>query len=298
MRPAAGILTGLECVANVSEGRNEQRLAKLVDACGASLLDVHTDPDHHRSVFTLGGPGPDVEAAARRLCTEAVATGDLAGHRGAHPRFGVIDVVPFVPLADASLSTPRLATAPPLCPAVTARDAFARWAGSQLAVPCFLFGPLGRAVHRTLPEVRREAFTELEPDTGPERPHPRAGACAVGARHFLVAYNLWLTGADLEAARRVALAIRGPAVRSLAFALDHGVQVSCNLVDPATVGPARVYDEVTRLAQALGADIDHAELVGLVPAAVLAAVPEERRSDLGLSAEATIEARLTRGDGA
>ncbi len=285
-------MTGLECVANVSEGRDERRLAKLVDACGPCLLDLHTDADHHRSVFTLGGSVPDVEAAARRLAAEVVATGDLALHRGAHPRFGVLDVVPFVPLESTSASSLRLAAAPPLKSAVTARDAFARWAGSQLGLPCFLFGPLGRGAHRTLPEVRRQAFTDLEPDTGPERPHPRAGACAVGARHFLVAYNLWLAGADLEVARSVAAAVRGPAVRALAFGLDRGVQVSCNLVDPVTVGPADVYDNVAALAGALGATVDRAELVGLVPDAVLANTAEDRWGELGLSAADTIEARL------
>jgi glutamate formiminotransferase / 5-formyltetrahydrofolate cyclo-ligase len=272
----------LECVVNLSEGRDTGVLGRLADACAGSLIDRHRDADHHRSVFTLAGPAAAVEASARDLARLAVALIDLAGHTGAHPRFGAIDVVPFVPLG------------PDLDPAVAARDRFAEWAGPELGLPCFLYGPRPSG-ERTLPEVRRGAFTRFPPDTGPSTPHPTAGACAVGARRVLVAYNLWLDGADGALARRVASAVRGPHVRSLGLVLGAGVQVSCNLVDPAVVGPGALYDRVAAALSGSGGRIARAELVGLVPDAVLRAEPEERWPALGLSAGATIEARLPAG---
>jgi len=270
----------LECVVNLSEGRDLDLLDRLAASCSTTLLDQHRDPDHHRSVFTLGGNASEVEASARSLATLAVSTIDLAGHEGVHPRFGAVDVVPFVPLGSADLT-----------PAVAARDRFARWAGRALGLPCFLYGPLPAGA-RTLPEVRRLAFGALSPDTGPKTPHPSAGACAVGARPVLVAYNLWLEGADSALAQRVAARIRRPAVRALGLGLPGAVQVSCNLVDPALVGPGLVYDEVSAALAGSGARVARAELVGLVPRWVLAAEPPERRAALGLSADATIEARL------
>jgi glutamate formiminotransferase len=183
----------------------------------------------------------------------------------------VVDVVPFVPLGGA-----------PLDDAVAARDRFARWAAATLDLPCFLYGP-----ERSLPEVRRTAFTTLAPDHGPDHPHPTAGACAVGARPLLVAYNLWLAEPDLTRARAIAADLRGPAVRALGLPVGDHVQVSVNLTDPLQVGPAEIYDAVAgRVAVA------RAELVGLLPDAVLRAVDPARWPQLDLGPERTIEARL------
>ena len=261
--------TQLECVVNVSEGRDDAILTALGDAAGAAVLDVHRDSHHHRAVFTLGGR--DVEAAARALAASAVAQLDLRTHTGVHPRFGVVDVVPFVPLFGASLDV-----------AVAARDAFARWAADELQVPCFLYGP-----ERSLPDVRRTAFSTRAPDVGPSLPHTTAGACAVGARPVLVAYNLWLRGSDLAAAKRIARSLRSPQVRALAFAVGADVQVSCNLIAPELVGPAAVYDRVAAMAP-----IGRAELVGLAPRSIVQAVDRARWLELDLSDERTIEARL------
>lgn len=288
----------------MSEGRDGQVVDRLAGACGTALLDTHSDPHHNRTVFTLGGPGDVVERATRTLVTAALAALDFSEHDGEHPAFGVVDVVPFVPLhraghrtsggidGDGAEPPAPLAVAPPLAPAVAARDRFARWAGSGLGLPCYRYGPLPPGGHRTLPEVRRDAGRCLPPDTGPDQPHPRGGRCAVGARHFLVAYNLWVEGGDVALARAVAAEIRGPAVRALGFDLDGHAQVSCNLVDPLTVGPARVHDEVARSLDRAGAGVARCELVGLLPAEVLAAVPAGRREALGLSPEQTVEARL------
>jgi glutamate formiminotransferase len=255
----------LESVINISEGRDAGTIDAVAAAAGSHLLDVHTDPDHHRSVLTVVG-----EDAARAVAAAAVAAIDLTGHDGVHPRIGAVDVVPFVALGDATPGDAR-----------AARDRFAAWAGDELGVPCFVYGP-----ERSLPAVRRGAWTDLAPDTGPAFPHPSAGAMAVGVRPPLVAYNLWLADADLALARRLAAELRGPAVRALGLPVGDAVQVSMNLIDPLAVGPGDVYDRVAAVAA-----IARAELVGLVPAAVLSAAPEERWSQLDLSVDRTIERR-------
>lgn len=256
----------LECVINLSEGRRPETVDLIARNAGAELLDVHLDADHHRCVITVVGEG-----AARAVTAAAVLALDLRDHAGAHPRFGVVDVVPFVPLGSSALGD-----------AIEARNDFAEWLAGELGVPCFLYGP-----ERALPEVRRRAFVDLVPDVGPTEPHPTAGATAVGARPLLVAYNVWLAEPDLGRAKAIASELRGPAVRALGLAVGQQVQVSMNLIDPFTIGPAEVYDAV-----ASRAAVDHAELVGLVPGALLDRTPTARWRDLDLGLERTIEARL------
>jgi glutamate formiminotransferase len=263
----------LECVVNVSEGRDRPALDALIRTAGRHVLDVHTDAGHNRSVLTLASRDAGaLEEAVRALAREAVDRLDLRRHQGAHPRFGVLDVVPFVPLTGSVMAE-----------AVGARDRFARWAGEVLRLPCFLYGP-----ERDLPTVRREAFVTLAPDTGPAGPHASAGACAVGARPLMLAWNLWLADRDRRAAGRVAAALRGPGVRALAFELPDGVQLSFNLVDPLRVDPATVLDA----ASAAGARVARAELVGLAPAALLERTEPGRWAELDLDPGRTIEARL------
>jgi glutamate formiminotransferase len=216
-------------------------------------------------------------AAVQRLARAAVSELSLAGHEGAHPRIGVLDVVPWVDLDDP--------WAPWTVRSLDARDAFARWAGDELGVPVFVYGP-----ERTLPEIRRSAFGALRPDHGPPAPHPTAGAVAVGARGVLVAYNLWLADADLAHARSVAAAVRRPGLRTLGLAVGARTQVSCNLTEPARLGPADAYDLVAARAAVAGA-----ELVGLLPGAVLGAIPPARWEALEVAPDRTIEHRLAAG---
>ena len=256
----------LECVVNVSEGRRPELLDRLAGRAGVDLLDLHTDPYHHRSVFTLAGT-----VAARQLTELAVRDLDLRSHQGVHPRLGVVDVVPFVPLQGSTMAE-----------ALTERDAFAQWAATHLRVPCFLYGP-----ERSLPEVRRRAWSELDPDVGPSEPHPTAGAICVGARPVLVAYNVYLAGADIQTANRVASLIRGPHLRALGLAVGNRVQVSMNLIEPAIIGPAQAYDAVAR-----HAPIEQAELVGLITESVLQSVAPRRWHELDLDADRTVESRM------
>jgi glutamate formiminotransferase len=182
---------------------------------------------------------------------------------------------------------------------VVLRDDFARWLGATLGVPSFLYGPLAGGRTRTLPDIRRHAFAtdgseggRLVPDEGPAQADPRTGATAVGARRVLVAYNVWVS--PVEVAARVAPLVRGPHVRALGLAVGDRAQVSCNLVEPALLGPARLYDEVVALVTEAGGAVEGAELVGLVPETVLNAVPRSRWAELGLSDEATVESGLAR----
>lgn len=243
------------CPLNVSEGRSPAVIDALAAAAGGALLDLHTDAFHHRSVLWLAG-----EDAPRRVTAAAVRLIDLRRHQGVHPRLGAVDVVPFV-------GDPEAATA--------ARDGFADWVRRALGVPALVYGDGAP----TLPEVRRLR--------GRTAAHPTAGAVAVGARRPLVAYNVWLAEPDLALARRVAAAVRSPAVRALGLPVGDRVQVSMNLVDPARLGPGAAFDAVAARAPVAGA-----ELVGLLPEAVLLAEPEERWPLLGLGPDRTVEARL------
>jgi len=264
----------LECVVNISEGRDASRLRTLGDLAGTSLLDLHADPDHNRCVLTLSGGDDSLAEAVRAVTRWAVGELDLNAHVGVHPRLGVVDVVPWVDLDDPwESATPR---------SLAARDGFARWAADELDLPCFCYGP-----DRSLPDLRRLAWRSVTPDHGPAQPHPTAGAVAVGARGVMIAYNLWLADDRLATARSLAGAIRRPGLRTLGLATSRGVQVSCNLTDPAHLGPDQAYDLV-----AGGAQVAWAELVGLLPRAVLDRIAPGRWQELGLSPAETIEARL------
>jgi glutamate formiminotransferase len=258
----------LECVVNISEGRRPGVVAAVAAAAGPDVLDVHTDPDHNRSVLTLVG-----ESAPRAVAREAVARLDLRTHEGVHPRLGVVDVVPFVPLGGATMAD-----------AVAARDRFLAWLAGELGIPGFAYGGPGG---RTLPEVRARAFRDLGPDTGPARPHPTAGAVAVGAREVLVAWNVWLAEPDVTNAKRIAREIRGPHLRALGLPVAGGAQVSMNLVAPDVIGPAEAWDLVAERAE-----VDRAELVGLVPRSTLARIDRARWEQLDLAEDRTIEHRL------
>ncbi|MFM7257665.1 MAG: glutamate formiminotransferase [Acidimicrobiaceae bacterium] len=253
----------LECVINISEGRRLDAIEKIRSQIGHDVLDIHSDYHHHRSVFTLATTN-----AARQLAELSAAQFDLRQHVGVHPRIGIIDVVPFVPLENSTIEQ-----------AVQARNEFAEFAASELKIPSFVYGP-----ERDLPEIRKRAFIDLIPDFGPHQAHPTAGAICVGARQVLVAYNIWLKNSTIEDGRRIAREIRSPQVRTLGLQLGSEIQVSMNLISPDEAGPDFVFDEVAKRA-----DISRAELVGLVPARVLTQISKSRWGELDLSKEKTIE---------
>lgn len=256
----------LECVVNISEGRDELVLRELALAVGHDLLDIHSDPDHNRSVFTMVG-----EDAPRRLAEAAVSMMTIANHDGVHPRIGMIDVVPFVPLKNSTMTD-----------AIQARNDFAHWASKELSIPCFFYGP-----ERTLPSIRKDAWARLMPDTGETGPHDTAGAMCVGAREFLVAYNVWLDGVDLQETKRIASQVRTAEIRTLGLQVGRLTQVSMNLVAPEIAGPQEAVASVLQHTA-----IHHTELVGLVPEYVLRRIPKDEWEALDLSEDRTIEWRL------
>jgi len=278
---------------NVSEGRDHEILRALADACGDSLVDLHADADHHRSVFTLAGPGArDAEVAARRLGAAVAAHLSIVDHEGVHPRFGALDVVPFVALGG---------TASEIQIATLAARGFARWWSEVHGVPVFLYDAADPSA-RDLPHARLHAFRSRAPDFGPPAPHPTLGATAVGARRPLAALNLLLVTPDIVVARQIARACRErdgglPGVRALAFELasEGRAQVSLNIVDLGRTSVEDACLHVRELARAAGTDVAAVELVGLLPRADLDRCSDEFLAWSGLDADVAVEARIGRG---
>ena len=278
----SGVL--VESVPNYSEGRRPDVVDRLAAAVtgidGAYLLDRTSDPSHNRSVLTLAGDSTAVEAALEATLEVAIETIDMETHTGEHPRIGAVDVIPFVPLGSTTLDD---------CIAL-ARTFGARVA-DRFRLPVYLYArAAGRPDRVRLADVRRGGYEAVRdeigdrsrdrrPDFGPARTHPRAGAVAVGARPFLIAWNINLTTNDVEVAKRIARAVREsggglPAVQGNGFMIEEldAAQVSMNLLDFETTPMWRVFDEVARLAEAEGVGIRESELIGLAPQAAFDAV--------------------------
>lgn len=266
----------IECVPNVSEGRDLARvnaLARAVEATrGVALLHRTSDADHNRSVLTFAGSSDAVLEAALRLCEHAAALIDLNSHRGVHPRVGALDVLPFVPLGETALNA---------CVELAHRAGERIW--SELRIPVFFYEAAAlRAERVKLEDVRRGEFEALRdtahidpakaPDIGGPALHPTAGAVIVGARKFLIAFNINLRSADVSVAKDIARSIRAssgglPGVKALGLLLESQgmVQVSMNITDFEVTSLHRVFLEVKRLAEQRGAFIAHSELIGLMP---------------------------------
>ncbi len=268
-------------------------LRSLAEACGPSLVDVHSDADHHRSVFTLAGPGPRDACAGARALAAAVATHcSIAQHAGEHPRFGALDVVPFVALGGTNAEKAQAAS--------EARS-FGTWWAENFDVPVFLYDdadPRGR----DLPHARSHGFKGRRPDLGPDEPHPTLGATAVGARRVLIAINCVLVTRDVAIARRIARMLRERdgglrGVRALGFYLPDArrAQVSMNLTEIEHTGMQDACLTVRSLAQQLGTDVASVELVGLVPARELDRCSDDFLTWSRIDATSTIEARVANG---
>jgi glutamate formiminotransferase len=283
----------IECVANVSEGRDATVLRALAEACGEPLVDLHADRDHHRSVFTLVGPhARDAQFAARALARAVARQVSIAGHDGVHPRLGALDVVPFVPLTGAATE---------LAAAVEAAHSFAWWWTNAHEVPVFFYGEADTK-RRDLPQARLTAFSSRSPDVGPAAPHPRLGATAVGVRAPLVAVNCVLLTDEVEIARRIARAVRErdgglPGVRALGFMLEsqERAQVSMNLTDLRRTGIERACLNVRVLARHERTEVTGVELVGLIPRAELERCTDDFLAWSAIDATRTIEGRVGLG---
>ena len=259
----------IECVPNFSEGRDPlivNAIAQSVrDTNGATLLDTTSDADHNRTVLTFAGEPHAVIDAALNAARIAVAKINLTHHTGVHPRLGALDVLPFVPLTGAMLAD---------CAAYAHEAGERIW--RELHVPVYFYEAAARRPEcARLENVRRLAPAGLPPDIG-DAPHPTAGYCVVGARKFLIAWNINLDSGDLPAAKAIAREIREsngglPAVKALGLALPlrHQVQVSINLVDFERTPLHVVFDAVATRCHARGVPIAGSELIGMLPQAAL-----------------------------
>jgi glutamate formiminotransferase len=271
----------VECVPNFSEGRDPAVLERILDVirsvAGVKLIDHSQDASHNRAVVTfVGAPGAASEAAFRAIA-EAKSVIDLTRHSGEHPRIGATDVVPFVPLEGSSMAE-----------CVATAHALGRRVGTELEIPVYFYESAARRPERrNLPDVRNIGFEKLreaiatdparEPDEGPRKAlHPTAGAVVIGARMFLIAYNVNLETQDVAVAKEIAKKIRErdgglKGIKAMGFFLDDlkCAQVSMNVCDFQATGLARVYDEIERLARERGVTIRESELVGLAPRAAI-----------------------------
>lgn len=268
----------IECIPNISEGRNRcvlNALVEAVSASGCNVLDLHLDSDHNRSVVTFVGEPNSVWHGALEVVRRAIADVDLRVQHGVHPRMGAVDVIPFVPLHGATMAD-----------CVKLARALGRALAEQFSIPVFLYGAAASSeTRRNLAAIRRGQFERLAekldrpewaPDFGPQSPHPTAGAVAVGARGFLVAYNVVLDTGDPAVARQIASAIReangglqGVKALGLSLASRGLTQVSMNLTDIAATTVPQAYERVVREASDCGVDVVESEIVGLVPRAAL-----------------------------
>jgi len=269
----------IESVPNVSEGRRLEVVERLAGALasvpGVFLLDRSSDASHNRSVFTLAGEAPAVAEALERLVAGALDEIDMRTQTGEHPRIGAVDVVPFVPLGQTTLDE---------CVGF-ARD-FGRRIAERFDLPVFLYAAAATRPDRVrLADVRRGQYEGLvaeiatagrEPDFGPTRMHPRGGATAVGARPFLIAWNINLESTDLDLAKRIAHRVREssgglPAVQAKAFWIQEldCAQVSMNLLNFAITPIWRAWEAVAEEAADEGVRLRESELIGLAPLAAL-----------------------------
>jgi len=294
--------TIIECVPNISEGRDRASVEAIAGAvrqtAGARLLDVSSDTSHNRSVLTFVGDAAAVRLGVLALFEAALPRIDLRTHRGEHPRMGAVDVVPFIPIRGASMED---------CVALS------REAGAEIAerfgVPVYLYEDSASSeLRRNLAEIRKgqfEGFAQKmkdprwKPDFGPSEPHPSAGVAALGARPFLIAYNINLATKELAIADRIAKAIRHLSggfryVKAMGVELsDRGlVQVSINMTNFKKTPLHRVFECVRSEAARHGVAVVGSEIVGLTPAEALYAAAEHYLRLEGFSAEQVLETKL------
>jgi glutamate formiminotransferase len=289
----------VECALNFSEGRRTDVIQAIAAAAQeVRVLDVSSDKDHNRTVLTFVGSPEAAAKAAFCITAKAVDLIDMNQHRGAHPRMGAVDVIPFVPLGQTSMEEAI----------ATARQVGQRL-GDELGIPVFLYEAAAtRPERKNLADIRQGEYEGLvdkladpqwKPDFGPDHPHPTAGATAVGARIYLVAYNVNLGTADIEIARLVARALRARTgglhnVKALGVMLKERnlAQVSMNVVDPFQTPLYRVLELVRLEAARYGVSVVGSEIVGLVPLSVIVETARYYLQLEGFKDDQVLETRL------
>jgi glutamate formiminotransferase len=264
----------IECIPNVSEGRNQDVINKIIEnlkQTGVKILDVSRDPDHNRTVITFVGDKSSVLEGAFAVAKSAVELIDLRKHKGTHPRMGAVDVIPFVPIKGITMDE-----------TVELSKTLAKRIGEELKVPVYLYAESAtKEERRSLPNIRQgefEGFFEKikdpnwAPDFGPNEVHETAGVTAVGAREFLIAYNIYLNTKDVSIAEKIAKSIRESS-GGLRFIQAKGMyieekgmaQVSMNVLNYKKAPLYRVFEIVKMEAERYGVSVVESELVGLMP---------------------------------
>ncbi len=292
----------LECVPNFSEGRDKTKIdamaAALRNVEGVRLLDICIDADHNRTVFTFIGSPADIERGAAALCDKALDVIDMREQKGVHPRIGAVDVVPFIPLKNASMID-----------AVVTAQRFGRAFAGRNGVSVFFYGEACLRPHcKELPDIRKGGYEALEekmktaewrPDAGPAVLDKRKGATAVGARDFLIAFNINLRSDDLQIAKDIARTIRFSSggmkhVKAIGVPLKSRniVQVSMNLTHFRETPVRTVFDRVSEEAMKRGVQVLESELIGLIPEEALNGVTPQDLRLRDFSEERIIERHL------
>jgi glutamate formiminotransferase len=295
----------LECVPNISEGRDQEKIASIAEEVkkhkGVRLLDYSSDRDHHRSVFTFIGEPEAIQGAAFSLTMKALDLIDMREHKGGHPRLGAVDVIPFVPIHGVEMEE-----------AVQIAHAFGKDLGKK-GIPIFFYEEAAtRPERKDLPSIRRGEYEGLaekmkdpqwKPDEGPDDFNPKSGATVVGARFPLVAYNVNLKTKDLFLAKEMAKKVRFkdggfPHVRAMGVDLKEKemVQVSMNLTHYRVTNIPKVYEFIKEEALKKGIEIEGSEIVGLIPLGVLEGIAQYYLNCPPFSLRQVIEQRILEFD--
>ncbi len=265
----------VECVPNFSEGRRKEVIDAIVGELknyNVKVLNIHADADHNRTDVTFIGEPEEVKKAALAMSIKAVALIDMNKHKGEHPRMGAMDVVPFIPVANVTMDE-----------CVKLAHEFAKEFSEKTGVPCFMYEEAAtREDRKNLADVRRGEYKGLKeeigknpdktPDYGPNKMHPTAGATAVGAREFLIAFNVNLATDDIQIAKNIAKAVRHSSggyryVKAMGFEIKEKgiVQVSMNMTNYRKTPLFRVFETIKREAERYGTRVLSAEIVGMIP---------------------------------
>lgn len=291
----------VECVPNFSEGRNSLKIKKIADSAkkvkGVRVLDIEWDKSHNRSLMTIVGAPEPVLLASFEMVKTATKLIDMEKHKGEHPRIGATDVVPFIPVSGVSLKE-----------CVLLSNKLAKRVASELKIPVYLYEASAKRKDRVnLADVRKGEYeglkTEIKtnpqrkPDYGPSKMHPTAGAMVIGARKYLVAYNVNLDTKNIEIAKKIASKIREksgglPGVKALGFKVAGYAQISMNLVDFEKTNFDEVYRAIENEAKKYNVEIRSSEIYGMVPLEALVRSVVKTYKAKGFGSDQVLEKRL------
>jgi len=291
----------VECVPNFSEGKDRGKINKIFNGAqkvkGVKVFELEWDKSHNRSLFTIVGEPNDVLKSVFESIKVAIKLIDMEKHHGEHPRIGAIDVVPFIPVSGVSMKE-----------CIALANKLGRKVAEELKIPVYLYEEAAKKKdRRNLADVRRGQYEGLreeiktkrdkKPDYGPSEFHKTAGAVVIGARKYLIAYNVNLDSRDVEVAKDIASEIREkggglPAVKAMGFKVDGYAQVSINLVDYEKTNIDKVYFEIEKLAKKKKISIKNSEIYGMIPLNSLVKMVKDQLKADGFKVDQVLETKI------